>query len=209
VRRLYYNYFGRLPSDEELRFHVNSGQSREQLTINFLNSAEFNGAGRFVAGLYVGLLNRDAEYGGWLFQRDALARGFTNHDTMVSTFITGAEFQLKFGPLTNSQFVTLMYTQILGRVPSPEELTWRVGLLEGGFTRVALARDLLNSTEFRQGKNARLLSFLLHATILNRDPTLTEFTQRRDQIATLPTDATTSQILAELVQSVEVRMQVQ
>jgi hypothetical protein len=77
VELLYFNCFGRLPSAAERDFQVTNGlrppATRADLTVNFFNSAEFNNAGRFVAGLYVGILNRDAEYGGWLFQRNATA----------------------------------------------------------------------------------------------------------------------------------------
>ena len=77
VELLYFNFLGRLPSGIERAFQVTQGlkppATRTDLTMNFLNSEEFNVGGRFVAGLYVGLLDRDAEYGGWLFQRNALS----------------------------------------------------------------------------------------------------------------------------------------
>jgi hypothetical protein len=208
IRRLYYNYFGRLPVDAELRFHYDSGQSREQLALNFFKSAEFNNSGRFVAGLYVGLLNRDAEYGGWLYQRDALARNLTNQDAMVAAFLDSAEFVGKYGALSNAQFTTLLYQQILGWPPSPAELAWRESLLNSGFTRVAFVRDVLNSTEFRQNNDARLTAFLLFATVLNRDPTPSEFAQKRDAIALSPTDATLRAIIGEMVNSVELQAQI-
>lgn len=45
---------------------------------NFVTSSEFNLGGRFTAGLYVGILARDAGYSGWLFQRNALATGLVS-----------------------------------------------------------------------------------------------------------------------------------
>jgi hypothetical protein len=199
IRLLYFNYFGRLPSQAETGFQLNSGQGRQQLAQNFLNSAEFNNAGRFVAGLYIGILNRNAEYGGWLFQRNALARGQVNADTLVANFLNGAEFVARNGSLSNADLVRLLYRQILGREASSAEVTWREGLLNSGMSRVAFARDLLNSAEFRIGKNARLLAFLFYATLLNRGPGTAEYVMGRDQIAANPSEATVMAILAELV----------
>lgn len=209
IRLLYFNYFGRLPADAEIAFQLGSGQSRPQLAYNFLNSPEFNNAGRFVAGLYIGLLNRDAEYGGWLFQRNALSRGITKPDTLVANFLNSEEFKLKYENLSNAAFTTLLYTQILGRAPTPAEVLWREGLLTGGMTRAAMARDLLSSTEFRIGNNARLTAFLLYATLLNRGASPAEFQQRRDQIAVNPSEAMVRSILTEIVQSAELQNQIQ
>src|SRR4029434_8423864 len=95
VSQMYFNFFGRNPSPAAVTFHVNtlnSGLARADLVLNFLNSQEFNVAGRYVAGVYVGVLDRDAEYGGWLFQRNALAIGVVNQLQLVSNFIVSAEF---------------------------------------------------------------------------------------------------------------------
>src|SRR5205807_2589475 len=82
VGQTYFSYFGRVPNPSEVAFQVQNGLqkglSRAQLVVNFLTSEEFANAGRFVAGLYVGLLNRDPEYGGWLFQRNALTTGIVS-----------------------------------------------------------------------------------------------------------------------------------
>jgi uncharacterized protein DUF4214 len=203
IRLLYFNYLGRLPSPSEVGFHLGSGLSRQELALNFLNSLEFNNAGRFVGGLYVGILNRDAEYGGWLFQRNALASNVVNTDALVNNFLNSAEFTSKNGNLSDADVVKLLYRQILGREASPDEVARRTAQLAGGFTRVAFARDLLNSAEFRQGTNARLLAFLFYATLLNRGPSSAELVMRRDQIAANPSQATVLAILTDIVNSAE------
>jgi hypothetical protein len=80
-------------------------------------------------------------------------------------------------------------------------------MLASGMTRVAFARDLLNSAEFRQGKNARLLAFLFYATLLNRGPGSAELIMRRDQIAANPSEATMLAILTDIVNSPEFNAQ--
>jgi hypothetical protein len=173
VQLLYYSFFGRLPSQAELTFQVTSGLplGRGQLALNFANSAEFNNGGRFVAGVYVGLLDRDAEYGGWLFQRNALAQNIITQDTLVQNFITSQEYVLKFGNPDPAAYVRLLYQYILLRPASQAEVDFQVTALAaaGANGRVVLARNFLNSGEFRNGTGPRLTAFLLYATLLLRD----------------------------------------
>jgi hypothetical protein len=183
VRLLYFSYLGRGATDAEVNGQVNSGLSRTQLATNFLNSPEFNIGGRFTAGLYIGLINRDAEFTGWQFQRQALARGAVNQDDLVSNFLTSAEFALKFGVLTDAAFVRLMYKNILGREATPTEVGAWVNVLaelyekerrkelKPGSARTIVSRSFLNSPEFQTGTGPRLIAFLLYATLLLRDGT--------------------------------------
>ena len=183
VRLLYFSYLGRGATDAEVNQQVNSGSSRTQLATSFLNSPEFNLGGRFTAGLYIGIINRDAGFTGWQFQRQALQRGAVNQDDLVSNFLKSAEFDLKFGVLTDEAFVRLMYTNILGReATQPEVDAWvkviadiveqeRQKKVKAGSARTIVARSFLNSPEFQTGTGPRLLAFLLYATLLLRDGT--------------------------------------
>lgn len=175
IRLLYFSFFGRLPSAAEVAFQISSAQSREQLALNFFQSEEFNAGGRFVAGLYVGILNRNAEYGGWLFQRNALSSGAVNHTSIVSNFLTSAEFVERTGTLDDRAFVALMYRQILLREPAAREVDFHAGTLGNGLSRTSLARNFLSGTEFRDGAGPRLTAFLAYATLLQRQATTTEF----------------------------------
>jgi hypothetical protein len=184
VRLLYFSYLGRSASDAEVAGQVASGLSRAQLATNFLNSAEFNLGGRFTAGLYVGILNRDAEFTGWQFQRQALAGGGIGQDKLVSNFLGSKEFMDTFGVLTESDFIRLMYRNILLREASQKEVDNRlVELATPPNSRMTLARNILNSTEFTKGSGPRLLAFLLYATLLLRDGTSTERATLAAQLA--------------------------
>lgn len=187
VQLLYFNFFGRLPAPSEVQFQItnglNAGLSRADLAVNFFNSAEFNGGGRFIAGLYVGILGRDAEYVGWLFQRNALAIGIVNQQALVTNFINSAEFAQKNGNLTDGQFVTLMYQQMLLRTPSQSEVDFQVSQSIRPSGRIQFAINLLNSQEFLQGTGPRLTAFLLYACLLQRDTSLAELNSRATQIA--------------------------
>ena len=179
IGQMYFNFFGRIPSTAEVDFMesaLNGGLPRPDFVMNFFNSAEFNGAGRFIAGLYVGILNRNAEYGGWLFIRNALSTGTVPKSQLVTNFIDSDEFKLNNPSLTNRQFAALMYKQILLRDGTAAELDWMQGLLDtAALTRVQMAANFLDSAEFRLGTGPRLTTFLLYACLLLRDASAGEF----------------------------------
>lgn len=187
VQQLYYALFGRFPSSGDLALQVNrltQGTARGQLFMEFLNSPEFNLGGRFIAGLYVGLLARDAEYGGWLFQRNALTSGQVNPFQLVQNFISSAEYSISFGSPSNPDYVRLLYRYILLREATDAEVNFQVTqALQAGTTRAQLASNFLNSAEFRQGTGPRLTTFLLYALLLQRDPSPSE---RAQGIAAIP-----------------------
>jgi hypothetical protein len=162
--------------------------------MNFYNAEEFNLGGRFIAGLYVGLLARDAEYSGWLFQRNALASGGIRQLQLVSNFINGAEFQLKYPSLTDTSFVRLLYNNILGREPNVSELNNQRAALPA-MGRAGMANGFLNSAEFQLRIDSRLTAFVLYATLFGRDGSAGELAFRRTQI-----DAVTPVTIRKLVE---------
>jgi hypothetical protein len=172
VSMMYFNFFGRLPSATEVVQQLQtlaSGRTRTDLVMSFFTSPEFGLGGRFIAGLYVGVLNRDAEFSGWLFQRNALATGIVNPSQLVTNFVNSQEFGERFGAPTAEEFVRLMYRNILLREPANNEVAFQVAALNAGLTRVQLAENFLGSSEFRNGTGARLTAFLLYAVLLGRD----------------------------------------
>lgn len=183
VGSMYFASFGRTGSQTEIMGHVNSGRTDAEIVTTFLNSPEFIDGAKFVAGLYVGLLGRDAEYGGWMFQRDAMARGGATPHGLVSNFINSAEFKLKNPNITDPDFVRLLYRQIMGREASQTEVDFQVRNMSAANNRVNLAVAFLTSAEYRVRVGPRLTGFLLHALLLQRDPSISELTERADQIA--------------------------
>ena len=176
VQLLYDNFLNRLPGDAEAagwESQLSGGVSRADVANSFFNSEEFNLGSRFVAGLYVGLLNRDAEYGGWLFQRGAMIEGVVNPDSLVRNFIESAEFRAQNPSLSDADFVRLLYRQVLLREAAAPEVELQVNAIRNS-GRVVLARALLNSAEFRASAGPRLLAFLLYATLVFRDATAGE-----------------------------------
>jgi hypothetical protein len=185
VKLAYFSFLGRLPDATELAFQtgqLTDQASRVRLMTSFYNTEEFLLGGRFIGGLYVGLLDRDAEFNGWLFQRNALATGVVSQQFLSNNFITGAEYQLRFGNPANADFVRLLYRYVLLREATQAEVNTQVtSLTNGTFTRSSMANFFLNSAEFRSGAGPRLTGFLPYATLLQRDPSAAEFAAARSK----------------------------
>ncbi|HYP13762.1 MAG TPA: DUF4214 domain-containing protein [Bryobacteraceae bacterium] len=183
VRLLYFSFFGRVAGDDEVQLQVNSlnigQQTRAQMVTAFLDTPEFNEYARFVAGLYIGLFGRNADYDGWQFQRNAIAKGIVSKFQVVENFLTSGEYAGKFGSPNNDDFVRLLYRYILRREPSNAEVAFHVGSLNPpSFTRTNMATNFLNSNEFRTGTDSQLLSFIISAALQLRDPSIGEMNAR-------------------------------
>lgn len=97
-------------------------------------------------------------------------------------FVNSIEFGLRFGSPTAEEFVRIMYRNILLRQPSQGEVDFQVAALNRGVTRVQLAENFLNSSEFRTGTGARLTAFLLYGVLLGRDASRDDLTFRAMQL---------------------------
>ncbi|HYP13378.1 MAG TPA: DUF4214 domain-containing protein [Bryobacteraceae bacterium] len=186
VEQIYFNFLGRIPSQPERLLQageINRGVPPAELMARFYDTPEFNSISRFIAGLYVGLLGRDAELSGWHFQRNALLRNIVTQQSIVDNFLNSAEFTSKYGTLDNAGFIRLLYNQILLRQPSQAEVDFHAGTIVGGLSRVQVATNFLNSPEFRSGAGPRLTAFLLLGTVLGRDGLSSEVASLRNQIS--------------------------
>jgi hypothetical protein len=123
--------------------------------------------------LYFGLLGRAPDYNGWLFQRNAMARNIVDPIGLITNFLNGAEFQQKYGTLTDAAFVTLLYNQILLRAPDPQGLNDQVNGIHL-YGRAQIAYNMLSSAEFQVTTGPRMSAFLLYACLLQRDASVTE-----------------------------------
>jgi hypothetical protein len=203
LSHVFYNFFGRLPSPSELVGYlrtVDATVTRAQLVESFLASSEFSAAGRFAAGLYLGLLNRDPEFGGWFFHRNALAAGAGTSAQAVASFLSSPEFTLQHASLSDQQFIALLYTQILRRAPSQSETDAMLSAMRGGLSRADMAVNMLSGQEFRSAANPRLTAFALYATILMRDPTASE---RQALITRLETGGSVQSAIQDLLNGAE------
>ena len=175
VTQEYQDFLDRQPDPGGLSGWVaalNVGMPRAQLIADFMGSAEFAGKGLFVAQAYVGLLGRDADYNGFRGWLSWLENGGSQIG-LVDAFLNSGEFQNNFGSnLTDTQFVTLMYQNVLLRQPDSGGLNGWLSYLASGGTRGQVALSFLQSAEFAQLKSSqnRVTISLLYFDMLRRQP---------------------------------------
>lgn len=121
-----------------------------------LNSAE--GA---VYRLYQATLDRDPDTAGlnnWVQQ---LEDG-TPFLEIVNGFIESAEFQSVYGALNDSDFVSLLYNNVLDREPDEQGFQSWLDQLSDGASRAEVVRGFSQSDEFKNGSRLESLSWATH-----------------------------------------------
>lgn len=169
VTLLYNNVLDRAPDAGGLANWINAinaGMSREQAVLGFSESPEFklksdtgDDYGQ-IYRLYGATLDRTPDAAGFQSWADEFYNG-TSLATAANEFVGSAEFQLTYGStLTNSQFVTLLYSNVLDRAPDAGGLANWVTLLASGASRAAVVTGFSESAEYQNTTNAAFDAFM-------------------------------------------------
>lgn len=117
--------------------------------INYRDKIFFNLAGTdaTIARLYSAAFARAPDTGGLAVQLNALHQGVTPLQ-LAHNFIGSAEFLARYGAnLSNLQYATQLYSNVLGRAPDAGGLAVQVGALDGGLSRDQLLLNFADSAE--------------------------------------------------------------
>ena len=93
-----------------------------------------DGAGGQGYRLYLAALNRTPDVVGLGYWIASLDNGVTL-ETVAQNFIDSAEFNNIYGALDNTQFLTLLYSNVLHRAPDDEGLAWHLNNMKTGYSR--------------------------------------------------------------------------
>ncbi len=150
---------------------VNAGTYTRAQAINaFFNSQEFNGFVAPVVRLYFATFLRVPDYGG-LVGNAALVRNGTVTLVQLADFFTASpEFATTYGALNNSQFVTLLYQNVLGRAPDAAGLNGWVSLLNGGTSRGQVLLGFSESPEYQVSLFNEVYVTMMYVAMLRRSP---------------------------------------
>jgi Ca2+-binding RTX toxin-like protein len=107
-----------------------------------------NAAQASVYRLYQATLNREPDLAGLKHWETALNTG-QSLNQVTSGFVNSAEFQATYGALNNTQFVTLLYDNVLHRTPDANGLAGWVNLLNTGSTSSTVVDGFSESAEFQ------------------------------------------------------------
>ncbi|AMO23983.1 hypothetical protein UC35_15340 [Ramlibacter tataouinensis] len=121
--------------------------SVERLVLSDLRVAlDINGNGGMAYRLYRAAFDRTPDLPGLGFQIGALDGGLTVNQ-VAANFIASPEFQTKYGALTNTQYVTQLYQNVLHRAPDAGGLAFHVGNLNAGMSRADVLVGFSESPE--------------------------------------------------------------
>lgn len=169
ITQLYQNSAGRAPTGGELSFwqtQLTNGMSRGAVMQNFAEYTETkghigglysggvwdqDGATASIARLYQATLDRRPDEAGLAGWRAEMDNGRSLLD-ITPGFLNSAEFTAIYGSTTNTQFVTLLYDNVLDRAPDTAGLNGWVGQLNNGaLTRSQVVLGFSESLEFQLG----------------------------------------------------------
>ncbi|MCZ8183821.1 MAG: DUF4214 domain-containing protein [Beijerinckiaceae bacterium] len=161
VSTLYNNVLGRAADAQGLNDWVNllnGGMSRASVVVGFSESLEFQISSDILAHsgqvyrIYDSAFNRQADAGGLEGWVNAMYAGAKIGD-LVNGFMNSAEFTNAYGPinaLSNTDFVNLLYSNVLNRAADSGGLASWVASLDGGTSRASV---FLSFSESQEHKN--------------------------------------------------------
>jgi hypothetical protein len=150
---------------------INTGATTRGQTVEaFFNSAEFQNTTAPVVRLYFAYFNRIPDYPGLTFWINFSKAGHSLDE--ISNFFAGsAEFTSTYGSLDNSQFVNLVYQNVLGRAPDSGGFTFWVNQLNTGqMSRGQVMRNFSESDEYRSTSFNRVYVTMMYSGMLRRAP---------------------------------------
>jgi hypothetical protein len=149
-----------------------------------LNSTEFNSSVAPVSRLYLAAFHRVPDAAGldnWV----AYVGAGNPLQSAADAFVASEEFQLTYGSLNDTQFVTLLYDNVLGREPDPAGLQGWVNQLALGAPR---GQVLIGFSESQEGIALfapTVRTFLHYFTFLNTTPTQADLDYWDNYLSTL------------------------
>jgi len=148
VDQQYRDFLGRKATSAELAYWAGSGYSARQIVDYFVEQDAVK-RGPLVR-LYKAYYKRWPDAGGY----DFWIRKMNNGSSLASVsdfFARSSEFNRNYGSLSNEQFVTLVYTNVLGRVGDQAGYNfWVKRLNDKRITRGGLMAQFSESSEFKR-----------------------------------------------------------
>jgi serralysin len=113
--------------------------------------------------LYKAAFNRTPDLGGMGYQMHALDGGMSL-SRVAGNFIASPEFQSRYGNLDNTQFISLLYQNVLNRAADPSGLQFHLDELAHGETRADLLTHFSESPENQANVIGQIANGILYTT---------------------------------------------
>ncbi len=173
VTQQYLDFLGRAPDAGGLAFWTNQTASDKgnvtETIVQFMRSPEF-APRRPVARLYLAYFERNPEPGGFDYWTGLLASGQTNLESISQEFSKSQEFVNTYGALSNADFVSLVYQNVLGRDGEADGVAYWNSQLDGGLNRGSMMTLFSESAENLNTTSALVDVIVTYRGMLNRPP---------------------------------------
>lgn len=111
--------------------------------------------------LYGATLDREPNIAGLINWFNALNSGLLSPESVARGFVSSAEFQSTYGDLNSTDFVSLLYNNVLGRDPDAQGLVnWTAQLDSGNMSRAEVVLGFSESGEYRRNTTPDLDDFM-------------------------------------------------
>ena len=187
VKQAYADMAGRAPSSSELAAAVTALGSygpKAKAAFDLRTSAEHTTNVDPTARLYRAFLGRGPDAGGLLFWIGRRRSGSWSLTRMADSFATSTEFTRKYGSLTNRQFVTRIYTDVLGRTADQAGVDyWTKKLDTKSKTRGGVMVGFSESNEYKRKQATNTDVSVAYILLLRRAPKAIEVEAWLGQVA--------------------------
>ncbi len=133
----------------------------------FFNDARFYPNASYIAKLFLGALQRDPDFATWSSMFTQMQGGATRAQ-MLASIMSRPEYQTVYGKLTDLDFVTALYRNILARAPEPAGLNYWLTVLTLGAPRSTVLDLFITSPEYDAGATNRVKANLMYFAFLRR-----------------------------------------
>jgi hypothetical protein len=145
--------------------------TRAQVIDGLLASPEFGGFVAPVVRLYFAALGRVPDYAGLTFNARLVRAGTVTVAQLAEYFSASPEFLATYAALDNTQFVTQLYQNVLGRAPDAIGLAGWVSALDAGtHSRGGVLLGFSDSAEFQSVAANRVFVSAMYTGMLRRTP---------------------------------------
>jgi hypothetical protein len=144
--------------------------SRPQVIDAFVLSPEFSVFIAPVVRLYFATYLRIPDYAGLNANILLVRNGTKTMVQLADFFTTSPEFTALYGSLNNTQFVTLLYNNVLGRAPDTAGLNGWLALLAGGASRGQVLLGFSDSVEYKAAKARDVYVTMMYVGMLRMTP---------------------------------------
>lgn len=168
----YQDFLARSPDPAGLRFwsdRLSDGTHPATLIDQMVGAPEFGQIVAPLSRLYEAYFLRTPDFPGLTFWTDRLRRG-ARLDDVSAFFADSAEFGARYGALSDTEFVTLVYRNVLGRPPDAAGLRYWVTRLAAGAGRGAIMTGFSESPEYIEATFGRVRATMLYLGMLRRTP---------------------------------------